>query len=83
MPNGVMWGILGRCYVWIPKESGHGWGQKVRGQKHVQLIAIDYHAATGTARTGSRGDQRLKVASRPESGMDSSSLTEDTRVRGT
>ena len=67
----------------ILKESRRGWGQKVRGWKRVRLIAIDYHAATGTAGMGSRGDQRSKVASRLESGMDSSSLTEDTRVRGT
>ena len=67
----------------IPKESRHGWGRKVRGWKRIQLIAIDYHAATGTARTGSRGDQRLKVASRLESQMDSGGLMEDTRVRGT
>ena len=67
----------------IPKESGCGWGQKVRGRKCVWLIAIDYHAATGTARTGSRGDQRSKVASQPESGTDSGGLSEDTRMRGT
>ena len=47
---------LSHCYMWILKESGCGWGWKVRGRKHVWLIAIDYHAATGTAGTGSRGD---------------------------
>ena len=46
----------GSCYVQIPKESGCGQGQKVRGQEHIQLIAIDYHAATGTAGMGYRGD---------------------------
>ena len=25
--------ILHQCYVQIPKESGHGWGQKVRGSE--------------------------------------------------
>ena len=75
--------VLPYCYVRILKESRRGQGQKVRGRKRIQLIAIDYHAATGTARMGSRGDQRSKVASQPESRTDSSSLTEDTRVRGT
>ena len=42
----------------ILKESGRSQGREVRGQKHIRLIAIDYHAATGTAGTGSRGDQR-------------------------
>ena len=37
------------CYVWIPSESTCGWGQKVGGWERVWLIAIDYHAATGTA----------------------------------
>ena len=37
------------CYVWIPKESRRGWEQRVKGQECVRLIAIDYHAATGTA----------------------------------
>ena len=41
------------------------------GWEHVQLIAIDYHAATGTAGTGYKGDQRLKVARWPESIPDS------------
>ena len=67
----------------ILKESRCGQGQKVGGWKCVQLIAIDYYAATGTARTGYRGDQRLKVASWPESQMDSGGIMEDTRVRGT
>ena len=71
------------CYVQIPKESRHGQGRKVGGQKCVQLIAIDYHAATGTAGTGYRGDQRSKVARWPESGTDSGGLTGDTGVRGT
>ena len=53
------------CYVWILKESGCGWGQKVGGWKHVWLIAIDYHAATGTAGMGYRRDRRSKVASQP------------------
>ena len=35
----------------IPSESRHGQGQMVGGQKRIQLIAIDYHAATGTAGT--------------------------------
>ena len=60
--------IVTACYVQIPKESGCGWGQEVRGRKHIQLIAIDYHVAIGTAGMGSRGDQGSKVASRPESG---------------
>ena len=50
-----------------------------RGRKHVQLIAIDYHAATGTARMGYRGDQRSKMARWPESVPDSGSLMKDTR----
>ena len=69
--------------MWILKESGHGQGWKVRGREHVWLIAIDYHAATGTAGMGYRGDQRSKRARRLESGMDSGSLTGDTRVRET
>ena len=32
------------------------------GRERVQLIAIDYHAATGTAGTEYKGDQRLKAA---------------------
>ena len=63
----------------IPKESRHGQGWKVGGQKHVRLIAIDYHAATSTAGTGYRGDRRLKMARQPESGTDSGGLTKDTR----
>ena len=51
--NAMMWtllrcGIVDTCYMWIPKESRCGWGRKVGGRKHVQLIAIDYHVATGT-----------------------------------
>ena len=42
------------------------------GQECVQLIAIDYHAATGTAGTECKGDQRSKMARWPESGIDSS-----------
>ena len=41
----LMW-----CYVQILKESRHGQEQRVEGQKCIQLIAIDYHTATGTAR---------------------------------
>ena len=48
--------IFPLCYVQIPKESRRGLGQKVRGQKRIWLIAIDYHAATGTAGMGYRGD---------------------------
>ena len=71
------------CYVQIPKESGHSWGQKVGGWEHVRLIAIDYHAVTGTAGMGYRGDQRSKRARQPESRTDSGGLTGDTRVRET
>ena len=53
------------------------------GQEHVQLIAIDYHAATGTAGTGYRGDQRSKRARQPESETDSGGLMGDTRVKET
>ena len=69
------------CYVQIPSESGHGQKQRVEGQERIQLIAIDYHAATGTAGMRYREDWRSKVARWPESGMDPSSLTGDTRVR--
>ena len=46
------------------------------GQEHVQLIAIDYHAATGTARTEYKGDQSLKAARQLGSRTDSGGLTE-------
>ena len=48
------------CYIQIPKESRCGQEKKVRGWEPVQLIAIDYCAATGTAGMGSREtkDQR-------------------------
>ena len=62
------------CYMWILKESGHGWGQKVGGWECVWLIAIDYHAVTGTAGTGYRGDRRSKRARQPESRTDSGSV---------
>ena len=52
------------------------------GQEYVRLIAIDYHAATGTARMECKGDQRSKVARWLESRMDSGGLTRDTGVRG-
>ena len=38
-------------YIWIPSESACSWERKIKGQKHIQLIAIDYHSATGTAGT--------------------------------
>ena len=62
-------------YVRIPKESGRDWERKIKGQKRIQLIAIDYRSATGTAGTRC---QRSKSASRPESGMDSSGPSRDT-----
>ena len=46
------------------------------GQECVQLIAIDYHTAAGTAGAECKGDQRSKMARWPESGMDSGGLTE-------
>ena len=46
------------------------------GQERVWLIAIDYHTVAGTARAESKGDRRSKAARRPESGTDSSGLTE-------
>ena len=45
------------------------------GQEHVWLIAIDYHAATGTAGTEYKGDQRPKAARLLESVLDSGGLT--------
>ena len=30
--------------------------RRLGGQEHIRLIAIDYHAATGTARTRYKGD---------------------------
>ena len=66
---------LRRCYVWIPKESGHDWERKIKGRKRIWLIAIDYRSATGTAGTRCR---RLKSASRPESGTDSGGPSRDT-----
>ena len=36
--------------------------RRLGGWECVQLIAIDYHAATGTASTEYKGDQRLKAA---------------------
>ena len=65
-----------RCYVQIPKESGCDRKQKIKGQKHIWLIAIDYHSATGTAGTECKGDQRSKRARWSESGTDSDGLTE-------
>ena len=59
--------------------AGNG---RLGGWEHVWLIAIDYHAATGTAGMECKGDQRSKMARQLESGMDSGSLTRDTRVRG-
>ena len=56
-----------------PDMAGNG---RSGGWEHVQLIAIDYHTATGTARTEYKGDQRPKAARRLESRTDSSSLTE-------
>ena len=49
------------CYVQIPKESTCGQGQKVGGWKRVQLIAIDYHAATGTAGMGFSQTQDIVI----------------------
>ena len=46
------------------------------GWEHVWLIAIDYHTVAGTAGVECKGDQRLKMARWPESGMDSDSLME-------
>ena len=51
------------------------------GRKRVRLIAIDYHIVAGTAGVECKGDRRSKAARRPESGMDSSGLTE-TQGRG-
>ena len=39
------------CYFQIPKESGRDQEWKIKGQKHIWLIAIDYCSATGTAGT--------------------------------
>ena len=53
--------------------AGHG---RSGSREHIQLIAIDYHAATSTAGAESKGDQRLKAARRPEPRTDSGGLTE-------
>ena len=74
-------GIHFPCYIRIPKESGHGWEQRIKGWEHVWLIAIDYHAATGTAGMGYKEDRRSKAARWPESGTDSGGLTGGTRTR--
>ena len=63
------------CYVRIPSESGRDWEWKIKGRKRIQLIAIDYRSATGTA--GMRC-WRSKSASQPESGMDSGGPSRDT-----
>ena len=44
--NAVQW-----CYVRILKESGRDQERKIKGWKRIQLIAIDYRSATGTAGT--------------------------------
>ena len=59
--KGILFGIaknpIGtRCYVRILKKSRCGQEQRVRGQECVWLIVINYHAATGTAGTGYKGD---------------------------
>ena len=46
------------------------------GRECIQLIAIDYHTVTGTARAECKGDRGSKRARQSESGMDSDSLTE-------
>ena len=51
------------------------------GRECVQLIAIDYHTAAGTAGAECKGDRRSKMARRPESVPDSGGLTE-TQERG-
>ena len=56
-----------------PDMAGNG---RLGGQEHVQLIAIDYHTVAGTAGAECKGDQRLKMARQPKSGMDSDSLME-------
>ena len=57
-----------KCYMQILKESGCGRGRKVGGREHVWLIAIDYHAATGTAGmdTEETKDQRGLDGQSPE-----------------
>ena len=49
------------------------------GQKHVWLIAIDYHTVAGTAGAECKGDQRSKRARRLESRTDSDGLMETQR----
>ena len=63
------------CYVRIPKESGRDRERKIKGQKRIRLIAIDYHSATGTAGTRCR---RSKSASWPESRTDPGGPSRDT-----
>ena len=46
-------------FLWNPNMAGHG---RSGGRERIRLIAIDYHAATSTARVESKGDQRSKVA---------------------
>ena len=41
--------------TWLEMEGRGGW-------EHVRLIAIDYHAATGTVGMECKGDQRSKMA---------------------
>ena len=63
------------CYVRILKESGCDRERKIKGWKHIRLIAIDYRSATGTAGTRC---WRSKSASRPESGTDPGGPLRDT-----
>ena len=56
-----------------PDVARHG---RSGGQKHIQLITIDYHTVAGTAGAECKGDRRSKRARRSESGTDSDSLTE-------
>ena len=53
--------------------AGNG---RLGGRERIQLIAIDYHTVTGTARVECKGDRRSKMARWPESGTDSDGLTE-------
>ena len=47
--QGTREGIPWCCYMKIPSESARDQEWKIKGRKHIQLIAIDYCSATGTA----------------------------------
>ena len=78
MGRGILHPVVTFGFRRNPDVAGSG---RSGGQERIRLIAIDYHTAAGTAGAECKGDRRSKIARWPESGMDSSGLTE-TQERG-